>query len=140
LFGENALALGSRMRSYRATALSRVRAVRIERDAAIRVICRREDACRSVLSCLVELTEKLAEDVAANILYESDQRLARALLSLSRLTETNELDKAIGVNQQTLASMIGTTRQRVNVLLQQFKKTGLIADAHSLQARKLRDE
>jgi CRP-like cAMP-binding protein len=140
LFGENALALGSRMRSYRATALSRVRAVRIERDAAIRVICRREEACRSVLSCLVELTEKLAEDVAANILYESDQRLARALLSLSRLTETNELDKAIGVNQQTLASMIGTTRQRVNVLLQQFKKTGLIADAHSLQARKLRDE
>jgi CRP-like cAMP-binding protein len=135
LFGENALASGSRMRSYRATALSRVRALRIERDTAIKAICKHEDACRSVISWLLESTEKLEEDVAANILYDSDERLARALLSLSRLKEASELEITFAVNQQTLASMIGTTRQRVNVLLQHFKRAGLITDAAQVRAR-----
>jgi CRP-like cAMP-binding protein len=135
LFGENALASGSRMRSYRATALSRVRALRIERDAAIRVICKHEEACRSVISWFLESTEKLEEDVAANILYDSDQRLARALLSLSRLEEASELGTGVAVNQQTLASMIGTTRQRVNVLLQHFKRAELITGVAQGRAR-----
>lgn len=135
LFGENALAATSRTRSYHATALSRVRAMKIERDAALRAICKSEEACRSVLSTLVDLTQKLEEDVAANILYDSDQRLARALLSLSRLKEANELEKEVAVNQQTLASMIGTTRQRVNVLLQDFRRAGLVTDAAQVRAR-----
>jgi CRP-like cAMP-binding protein len=61
-------------------------------------------------------------------LYTSDQRLARALLALSKLNEENKSAGSIAANQQTLASMIGTTRQRVNVLLQHFRKLGLIAD------------
>jgi len=128
LFGENALASGVRVRSYQATALSRVRAFRIESHAAMKVICKHEEACRSVLSYLIDLTERLGEDVAANILYDSGHRLARALLSLSKLKEPNPLGSAIAVNQQTLACIIGTTRQRVNILIQEFRKTGLIAD------------
>jgi CRP-like cAMP-binding protein len=135
LFGENALASGSRIRAYQAIALSRVRALRVERDAAMRAVCKNEEACRSLISCLIELTERLEEDVAANILYDSDRRLARALLSLSRLKEADDLGKAVAVNQQTLASMIGTTRQRVNVLLQHFRRTGLVADAARVRPR-----
>jgi CRP-like cAMP-binding protein len=136
LLGENALASGDRLRPYQAIALSKVRALRIERSAALRLIYKHEEVCNAILSSLIERTEGLQEQVAANILYTSDQRLARALLSLSNLNEDNRSAGAIAVNQQMLASMIGTTRQRVNVLLQHFRKLGLVAEGPSVQGEK----
>jgi CRP/FNR family cyclic AMP-dependent transcriptional regulator len=128
LLGESALGSGERLRSYQAIAMSRVRALKIERNSALRVIYKDEEICSSVLSALIEGAERLQEQVASGILYTSDQRLARALLALSKLNEENKSVGSIAANQQTLASMIGTTRQRVNVLLQHFRKLGLIAD------------
>jgi len=37
------------------------------------------------------------------------------------------------LSQQDLASMIGTSRQRVNMLMQRFKKLGLVDYSHGLR-------
>jgi CRP-like cAMP-binding protein len=56
--------------------------------------------------------------------------LARVLFFLA---QPGTIDSAAKVSQQTLAEMIGTTRQRVNVLMKRFKKLGLIEYGHGLR-------
>jgi CRP-like cAMP-binding protein len=139
LFGENALG-SSPLRAYGAVALTKVRALKIQREVALHLISKREDVCRAFLSSMVALADRVREELADNILYQSEQRLARALLTLSELNLTAMPNNAVNVNQQMLANMIGTTRQRVNILLQQFKRLGLIDDTPKLRVhRGLRD-
>jgi CRP-like cAMP-binding protein len=89
---------------------------------------------------MVDLADRVRGELADNILYQSEQRLARALLTLSDLNLTATPNNTVNVNQQMLANMIGTTRQRVNILLQQFKRLGLIDDTPKLRIhRGLRD-
>ena len=54
-------------------------------------------------------------------------RLARALLILANYGhDIGQEPIPVTVNQQTLAALIGTTRPRVNVFMNKFRKLGLI--------------
>ena len=54
-----------------------------------------------------------------------EKRLARALLLLARYKEQGPPQKMIpNVSQGMLAEMIGTTRPRVNLFMNKFKKLG----------------
>jgi len=79
-----------------------------------------------VISLLTALISELQLGVANNLSCSSDERLARALLSMSEMKLDSGTAHALRVSQQELADMIGTTRQRVNAILQRFKKMGLI--------------
>lgn len=66
------------------------------------------------------------------LVSSSEKRLARTLLLLARLgapelgeEDTNEV-VIPHVSQQMLAEMIGVTRQRVNFLLNRFRRLGFI--------------
>jgi len=57
----------------------------------------------------------------------SEMRLARALLLLANYGSDLNLEPLpVTVNQDTLAAPIGTTRSRVNVFMNKFRKLGLI--------------
>jgi CRP/FNR family transcriptional regulator, cyclic AMP receptor protein len=56
--------------------------------------------------------------------------LARVLFFLA---QPGRIDSVAKVSQQTLAEMIGTTRQRVNVLMKRFKKLGFIEYGHGFK-------
>jgi CRP-like cAMP-binding protein len=62
----------------------------------------------------------------------SEERLARVLFFLA---QPGQFDSSARVSQQTLAEMIGTTRQRVNVLMKRFEKFGLIEYSNGLKVR-----
>ncbi|HTT32143.1 MAG TPA: helix-turn-helix domain-containing protein [Methylomirabilota bacterium] len=60
-------------------------------------------------------------------------RLARALLLLAGIGKEGKLEAVLPkVNQQILAEMIGTSRQRVNFFMNKFRKLGLIEYNHRL--------
>jgi CRP-like cAMP-binding protein len=78
--------------------------------------------CDAFISSLIELRVRVQENFANNLLYSSQERLARALPSIAQLRKDDQAWPK--VTRQELANMIGVTRQRVNVLLKRFRESG----------------
>jgi CRP-like cAMP-binding protein len=76
---------------------------------------------------LIELRVRAQENFANNLLYSSEERLARVLSSIAK--SHKDAQAWPKVTQQELANVIGVTRQRVNVLLKRFRESG----GHSLR-------
>jgi CRP/FNR family transcriptional regulator, cyclic AMP receptor protein len=58
----------------------------------------------------------------------AEQRLARALLQLAHLDKKGPKIVEIPIlSHQVLAEMVGTTRPRVNLFMNQFRKQGFIS-------------
>jgi CRP-like cAMP-binding protein len=56
-----------------------------------------------------------------------EKRLARALLLLARYGNQDGPQKTLPkISQETLAEMVGTTRSRVNMFMNKFRKLGFI--------------
>jgi CRP-like cAMP-binding protein len=70
----------------------------------------------------------LEEDLCDRIFNYSEKRLARVLLKLSRFGPHDRLPNIKGprMNQETLAEIVGTTRSRINIFMNKFRKLGLI--------------
>jgi len=81
----------------------------------------------------VGLIAHLNAELADCLLYNSEQRLIRALLSISKASKPDAFQRVPQLSQQDLASMIGTSRQRVNMLMQRFKRLGFVDYAHGLR-------
>lgn len=76
-----------------------------------------------LLSHCLETESALIDQLVGSV----EQRLARILLRLANVGEGERHSGIISkVNQDMLASMVGTTRQRVNYFLNKFRKLGLI--------------
>jgi CRP/FNR family transcriptional regulator, cyclic AMP receptor protein len=70
---------------------------------------------------------RLEADLVDQLFNSSEKRLARALLLLARYGEAPGPRRVpLGVTQETLSEMVGTTRSRVNVFLNKFRKLGFI--------------
>jgi len=113
-------------RFVNAVALTDVQLARVDRALIFSTMKTQFSVCLQVISLLTTLISELQLDVAKNLSCSSDERLARALLSMSEMRLGCGTANSAKVSQQELADMIGTTRQRVNAILQRFKKMGLI--------------
>jgi len=70
---------------------------------------------------------RIEEDVVDQLFNSSDKRLARALLKLAHYGTPGKTHRVLPrISQETLAEMVGTTRSRVNVFLNRFKKLGYV--------------
>ena len=70
---------------------------------------------------------RVEEDLIDQLFNSSEKRLARTLLLLARYGEADHpLNLLPRVSQETLASMVGTTRSRVNFFMNKFRKLGFI--------------
>jgi CRP-like cAMP-binding protein len=56
----------------------------------------------------------------------SERRLARVLLLLAHFETDRQEVLLPNINQETLAKMIGTTRSRVNMFMNKFRRLGFI--------------
>lgn len=75
----------------------------------------------------VSRTTRLASDLANQLLYTSEERLVRALLTLAVCDEDDPMRCPLpDVTQEFVARMVGTTRSRVNIFLGKFKRLGFI--------------
>ena len=125
-FGDTAFAADCPPRANHAVALMDVRAARIDPDAMLRLIHRDEYVCDAVISSLTSLKTTISGNLGDNLLYSSEERLARALLWIAKLYEHPERQPYPKLRQQDLANMIGITRQRVNFFLKRFQKSGFV--------------
>lgn len=67
------------------------------------------------------------EDLIDQLFNSTEKRLARTLLFLARYGKKDEPQKVLAnISQEALAEMIGTTRSRVNLFMNKFKKLGFI--------------
>jgi CRP/FNR family transcriptional regulator, cyclic AMP receptor protein len=69
---------------------------------------------------------RIEADLVDQIFNASEKRLARTLLLLAQYGRRGPGRKLPKISQETLAEMIGSTRSRVNVFMNKFRKLGLI--------------
>jgi len=67
------------------------------------------------------------EDLVDQLFNSSEKRLARVLLLLAHFGKDGKPEIAIPkISQETLAEMVGTTRPRINLFMNRFRKLGFV--------------
>ena len=124
-FGEACLA-GEATRTKTATAIAPTVLQVIERNEMIRALHDEPALSHRFLCYMLLRNIRTEEDLVDQLSQSSEKRLARALLLLAERGNHNKLNGFAGISQGTLATMIGTTRSRVNAFMNKFRKLGFI--------------
>jgi CRP-like cAMP-binding protein len=135
-FGEGCLA-GQPVRMVTATAMLPSLLLRISRMEIATLLGKNRRFSDHFVSYLISHISKVEEDLIDQLFNSSEKRLARALLLLANYGK-EKMPKTVilPVSQEILAEMIGTTRSRVNVFMNKFRKLGFIDySAHGLTVR-----
>jgi CRP/FNR family cyclic AMP-dependent transcriptional regulator len=135
-FGEGCLAKQV-LRISTATSIQPSTIVRMERATIVRSIHEDPAFAKLFISCLLGRIERIEEEFVDQIFSSSEKRLARILLRLATFGPDSKPKPAIlKVSQETLAEMVGTTRSRVSLFMNRFRKMGLIDYNGSLHVHK----
>ena len=124
-FGEGCLA-GEATRTRTVTAIAPTVLQVIEREEMIRALHDEPALAHRFLCYMLVRKIRVEEDLIDQLSQSSEKRLARALLLLAGMGNHSKLHGFTGVSQATLATMIGTTRSRVNFFMNRFRKLGFI--------------
>ena len=124
-FGEKCLG-SQNIRVRTATAIAPTTLQVIERNEMIRALRDDHAFSYSFLSYLLSRNIRLEEDLIDQVSHCSERRLARALLLLAGKGNQRKLHRFRGISQGVLATMIGTTRPRVNFFMNKFRMLGFI--------------
>jgi CRP-like cAMP-binding protein len=125
-FGEGCLA-GQPLRMATASALTETSIVRMQKARMTRLL--HEDSAFSdvFVAYLLSRTIRIEEDLVDQLFNSSEKGLARILLLLAGFGKKRNAEPVIPrVSQEALAEMIGTTRARVSVFMNKFRRLGLI--------------
>jgi CRP/FNR family cyclic AMP-dependent transcriptional regulator len=110
-----------------ATALEDSTLVRLDKDVMNHALSRKPALARYFMSYLLAHSTRTQADLVDQLLNASEKRLARILLSLIHLENDSRTEAVLPkLSQDTLALMIGTTRSRVNLFMNRFRKLGYI--------------
>jgi len=132
-FGEGCLA-GQPIRMGSAISNARTVVLVIEKDEMIRVLHTEHAFSDRFITYMLSRNIRIEEDLIDQLFNSTEKRLARALLLLARYGKKDEPQKILPkVSQETLAEMIGTTRSRVNMFMNKFKKLGFIDNTDGLE-------
>jgi CRP/FNR family transcriptional regulator, cyclic AMP receptor protein len=132
-FGEGCLA-GQPIRMGSATSTAQTSVLVIDKDEMIRVLHAEHEFSDRFITYMLSRNIRVEEDLIDQLFNSTEKRLARTLLLLARFGKKNEPQKILPkVSQETLAEMIGTTRSRVNLFMNKFKKLGFIDNTDGLE-------
>jgi CRP-like cAMP-binding protein len=135
--GEAALAPVPGLRLSTATAMDPCRTLKIARDEMIRVMREQTEFSELFLNFLVRRSMRTQADLVDQIFNSSQKRLARLLLLMAEFGEPGIPPEFLPpITQETLASMIGTTRSRVSFFMNRFRDLGLIDYNGRIQVHK----
>jgi CRP-like cAMP-binding protein len=125
--GEESIASVPGLRMATATAITACAALRIDRDAMIRVMHDEHRFSDLFLSFLLARGMRTQADLVDQLFNSSEKRLARILLLMAEFGQPGEIEALIPkITQETLAEMIGTTRSRVSFFMNRFRQHGFI--------------
>jgi CRP/FNR family cyclic AMP-dependent transcriptional regulator len=125
-FGEACLS-GLPFRMGIATTITPTTVLVIEKKEMIRVLHEEHKFSDRFISYMLTRNIRVEEDLVDQLFNSIEKRLARALLLLARYSTQGVPQKLLPrISQETLAEMVGTTRSRVNLFMNKFKKLGFI--------------
>jgi CRP/FNR family cyclic AMP-dependent transcriptional regulator len=132
-FGEGCLA-GQPIRMGSATSTAPTTVLVIDKDEMIRLLHAEHEFSDRFIAHMLSRNIRVEEDLIDQLFNSTEKRLARALLLLARYGKKDEPQRILPkVSQETLAEMIGTTRSRVNLFMNKFKKLGFIDNKNGLE-------
>jgi CRP/FNR family transcriptional regulator, cyclic AMP receptor protein len=132
-FGEGCLA-GQPLRMGSATSTAPTSVLVIDKDEMIRVLHAEHEFSDRFIIHMLSRNIRVEEDLIDQLFNSTEKRLARTLLLLARYGKKDEPQRILPkVSQETLAEMIGTTRSRVNLFMNKFKKLGFIDNTNGLE-------
>jgi CRP/FNR family cyclic AMP-dependent transcriptional regulator len=132
-FGEGCLA-GQAIRMGSATSTGPSTVLVIDKEEMIRVLHSQHEFSDRFIAHMLSRNIRVEEDLIDQLFNSTEKRLARALLLLARYGKSDEPQRVLPkVSQETLAEMIGTTRSRVNLFMNKFKKLGFIDTRDGLE-------
>jgi len=132
-FGEGCLA-GQSKRMGTAIAITLTKALVIDRNEMIRVLHGEHAFSDRFISHILSRNIRIEEDLVDQLFNSTEKRLARALLLLARYGKQDQPQRVLPkLSQEMLATMIGTSRSRVNLFMNKFKKLGFIKYNGGLQ-------
>jgi CRP/FNR family transcriptional regulator, cyclic AMP receptor protein len=110
-----------------ASAITATTALTIGKDEMVRVLHEEHAFSDRFISYMLGRNIRIEEDVIDQLFNSSEKRLARTLLLLARYGKEPQPEKMLPkVSQEMLSEMIGTTRSRVNLFMNKFRKLGFI--------------
>jgi CRP/FNR family transcriptional regulator, cyclic AMP receptor protein len=124
-FGEGCLA-GQPRRIATALALSPSRVLAVEKDKMLEMLRLHPAVAGAFLAHMLTRNIRIEEDLVDHLFNGTEKRLARVLLLLARYGTEDEQLLLPRLSQGTLAGMVGTTRSRVNFLMNKFRDLGFI--------------
>jgi CRP/FNR family cyclic AMP-dependent transcriptional regulator len=124
-FGEGCMA-GQPMRVGNATAIAPSTVLVIEKNEMAHLHDQHE-LSDLFINFVLTRNIRIEADLVDRLFNSTEKRLARTLLLLARYGKQDQPERKLPkVSQETLAEMIGTTRTRVNLFMNKFKKLGFI--------------
>jgi CRP/FNR family transcriptional regulator, cyclic AMP receptor protein len=125
-FGEGCMA-GQTIRMGTTTAVTPTTLLVIQKEEMLRVLHAEHELSDHFIAYMLAHNIRVEEDLIDQLFNSSEKRLARALLLLARYGEQDQPERVLAkVSQETLASMVGTTRSRINFFMNKFRKLGFI--------------
>jgi len=125
-FGEGCLS-DQPLRMGTATAITPATLLVIAKKEMIRVLHEEHDLSDRFISHMLSRNLRTEQDLIDQLFNSTEKRLARTLLLLARYGKNTQPETTVPkISQETLAEMIGTTRSRVNLFMNKFKKLGFI--------------
>jgi CRP/FNR family cyclic AMP-dependent transcriptional regulator len=132
-FGEGCLA-GQPKRMGSAIAITPTTALVIDKNEMIRVLHAEHTFSDRFITYMLSRNIRIEEDLVDQLFNSTEKRLARTLLLLARYGKDDQPQNVLPkISQETLAETIGTTRSRVNLFMNKFKKLGFIKYNGGLQ-------
>jgi CRP/FNR family cyclic AMP-dependent transcriptional regulator len=125
-FGEGCLT-GQPLRLATATSAGACTLTKVERSTMARMLHEEHALADVFIMHLLSRIVRYEADLVDQLFNSSEKRLARILLLLSHFGKQSVTETvAAGISQEHLAQMVGTTRSRINVFMNRFRKRGFI--------------
>jgi len=134
-FGELCLA-GYPLRMSTAVALTASSIRTIKKEKMLHMLRKGNKASNSLVAYLLSSVKNYRDHVAHLLTSSAEKRLARVLLRLAHLDKNGPPVVEIPIlSHQVLAEMVGTTRPRVNLFMNRFRRNGFISYDGGLEVR-----
>ena len=126
-FGEGCL-MGQPLRLATATAMAASEIMRVSKLEMTRVLHDEPAFGELFIANLLMRKSRIEEDLVDQLFNSREKRLARTLLLLANSGKDGSPQKiSTPISQATLAEIIGTTRPRVSLFMNKFRKLGFIS-------------
>jgi CRP/FNR family cyclic AMP-dependent transcriptional regulator len=132
-FGEGCLA-GQPLRRNSATAITPSTILLVGKQKMVRLLHQQHTMSDLFIAYMLARNRRIEEDLIDQFFDFGEKRLARTLLLLANYGQRGKPRQVVPrISQTTLAEMIGASRSKVNVILNNFKKLGFIEDRGELK-------